>query len=258
MNIVKLSNITFQRSGRIILKNVDWSIKASEHWAMLGANGSGKTSLLQIITGYEWPTQGQVEVLGKRYGKTNIGELRKTIGWVSHRLDNSLPARDSVINIVLSGFEASLGLYRAFTSTEKDKAIRTLQRLNCQRFADEPYDRLSQGEQQKVIIARALVNEPALLILDEPCVGLDPAARKRFLNGLNDIVRQKGCPTLLYITHHIEEIRPWIRNVLLLKEGSVAAAGPKEEVVNATNIGQIFGCQCEVSTSDTEYHMQIT
>ena len=124
-------------------------------------------------------------------------------------------------------------------------------------FADRPYEHLSQGEQQKVVIARALVNEPVLLILDEPCIGLDPAARKCFLNDLKDIVKSDGCPTLLYVTHHIEEIGPWIKKVLLLKEGAVSAAGFKEEVLDGNNIGHAFDCQCTVAKTESGYRLQI-
>jgi iron complex transport system ATP-binding protein len=258
MDIVKLSDITYQRSGRTILQKVNWSIERSVHWALLGANGSGKTCLLQIVSGYEWATSGQVEVLGRRYGKTNIGELRKKIGWISHRLDRNLPARDRVIDIVLSGYEASLGLYRKFTTAERDKAAQILEFLHCESFSDQPYGQLSQGEQQKVVIARALVNDPDLLILDEPCIGLDPVARTGFLRGLDDLSRRKGCPTLIYVTHHIEEIGPWIRKVLLLKAGRVVAEGSKEEVLNAPNMGVAFGCQCEVTQADSGYRLLIS
>ena len=185
---VALKGVGFRRSGRAILADVDWTVLEREHWALLGANGSGKTTLLKIVTGYEWATTGTVEVLGHRFGHCNMPEVRKAIGWVSSAIEHRLPPRDSALGIVMSGLDSSLGLYRNFSDDEEQRSLATLDSLGIAQFAQRTYGSLSQGEQQRVVIARALVANPKLLILDEPCAGLDPAAREHFLEDLGELL----------------------------------------------------------------------
>ncbi|MFA5865611.1 MAG: ABC transporter ATP-binding protein [Phycisphaerae bacterium] len=257
MPILDLKNIDFLRGSRMILSGVSWTIQPGQHWALLGANGSGKTTLLKIITGYEWPSEGSVSVLGQNFGQCNLPQLRKTIGWVSCALEHNLPEFDTALQIVASGFEASLGLYRDFTQNEFLYARQALEFLGGGYFVDQPYSQLSQGEQQRVLIARALVNKPALLILDEPCSGLDPAARESFLNDLARLTRQNNAPTLIYVTHHIEEIGPWITHVLVLKTGQTLAAGPAPEVLTSRLLSVAFDHPCIVENHNTRYYLRM-
>jgi iron complex transport system ATP-binding protein len=253
--IVKLKNIRFERSGQVILDDLSWTIEQGQHWALLGANGSGKTTLLKIITGYEWPTDGTVEVFGQRYGQCNLPELRKHIGWVSTAIEHKLPEDDSALEIVASGIEASVGLYREFAEHELKLAQEMLVKVNAQNCAAQAFGTLSQGEQQRVLIARALINRPSLLILDEPCVGLDPAAKERFLGDLSRLANQPDAPTMVVVTHHIEEIDPWISWVMVLKNGEILASGRKTDTLNTVTLSRAFGMDMLVKKEGLRYYI---
>jgi iron complex transport system ATP-binding protein len=255
--VVELESVTFCRKERTILSDVSWRIEAGQHWALLGANGSGKTTLLKIVTGYEWPTFGTVKVLGERHGKCDIRRLRQLIGWVSSAMTQRLPAQDEAIDVVASGLDASIGLYRQITEDERAHALAVLKQLRAESIAQQAYGTLSQGEMQKALIARALVCEPRLLILDEPCIGLDPAARQRFLSDLGAMAQPKFSPTLILVTHHIEEIGPWVKNVLLLKDGRVLASGTREEMLTCERMSELFGCPCRVERQGQSYGLRM-
>ncbi|MBP8605534.1 MAG: ATP-binding cassette domain-containing protein [Phycisphaerae bacterium] len=241
----------------MILSDVSWRIEAGKHWALLGANGSGKTTLLKILTGYEWPTFGTVRVLGERFGICDIGRLRKLIGWVSSAMTQRLPMQDLAVEVVASGLDASIGLYRQISPEEFAKSLDMLKKLRADSIAHQDYGTLSQGEMQKVLIARALVCEPKLLILDEPCIGLDPAARQRFMNDLAVLARQDNAPTIILVTHHIEEIDPWIQQVLLLKNGQVLAVGEPDDVITSRRMSELFDYPCSVFRQGAEFLLRI-
>lgn len=243
--VIELEGVCFCRKSRTILDGIDWRVEPGQHWALLGANGSGKSTLLKILSGYEWPTFGQVSVQDQRFGATDIGKLRRTIGLVSSSLEHRLPGHDQSIEIVASGIDASLGLYRTISPEEMERARAALTKLRAGEIAEQSYKTLSQGEQQKVLIARALVSGPKLLILDEPCAGLDPASRVRFLKDLEHMATRPDAPCILFVTHHIEEIGPWITHILLLKDGKVMARGTQEETITSENMTALLGCKCE-------------
>ena len=255
--IINLENVAFRRSGCVILAGVSWRIEPGQHWALLGANGSGKTTLLKIITGYEWPSSGKVSVLGAEFGKCALRELRKTIGWVSFALEPMVPGRDRAIEVVASGIDASIGLYRKLAGDELRRAKTALRKVNGLDFADRIFRVLSQGEQQRVLIARALVNDPKLIILDEPCVGLDPAAREYFLSDIERLATCGNSPNIIFVTHHIEEIRPWITHLLLLKNGKKLAAGKCRQVITSAKLSEAFDCRCSVIKHDKKYSLTI-
>jgi iron complex transport system ATP-binding protein len=255
--VVELEDVCFCRKERQILTDVSWKIEPGQHWALLGANGSGKTSLLKILTGYEWPTFGTVRVLGERFGACDIPRLRKVIGWVSSAMTQRLPAQDTAIDVVASGLDASVGLYRHITPEEHEKSLAVLQQLGVESVAEQSYGTLSQGEMQKVLIGRALVCEPKLLILDEPCIGLDPAARQRFMNDLAALAKSKNAPTMILVTHHIEEIDPWIQKVLLLKDGRVLAAGDPDEMITNRHMSELLDYPCSVFRQGAEFLLRI-
>lgn len=257
MKIISLNGVSYRKGGREILSGVSWTIRRNEHWALLGANGAGKTTLLKIVTGYEWVSDGSVEVLGEVFGECNIPELRKLIGWVSSALEHNLPERDTAADVVASGIDASMGLYREFSPEEFDWAREAMRSVGCLHVADRRYGEMSQGEQQRVLIARALVNRPALLILDEPCAGLDPMARESFLRDLGRLSRKAEAPSLILVTHHIEEIGPWVSHVLVLKAGEVLASGPKADVLTSEVLGRAFGSRCVVETNGPRYHLRM-
>jgi iron complex transport system ATP-binding protein len=256
--VVELENVSFCRKERQILSDISWRIETGRHWALLGANGSGKTTLLKILTGYEWPTFGSVRVLGERFGLCDIGRLRKLIGWVSSAMTQRLPMQDRAVDVVASGLDASIGLYRHVTDEEYNKSLFVLKQLQVESIACQHYGTLSQGEMQKVLIARALVCQPKLLILDEPCIGLDPAARQRFLTDLAGLAKSDQMPTMILVTHHIEEIDPWIENVLLLKDGKVQSQGSPDDIITSEQMSVLFDSSCWVYRTGIKYCLQIS
>lgn len=253
--VVSLVGVDCIRNAKPILSNVTWRVARGEHWALLGANGSGKTTLLKIVTGYEWPTRGVVDVLGQRFGQCDIRTLRKSIGWVSTALEQRVPPHLTSSRVVASGIDASIGVYRDFTPEEEAGVGAALAAVNASSVTERAFGLLSQGEQQRVLIARALVVRPKLLILDEPCAGLDPTARQRFLDDMGDLAARQDGPTLIFVTHHIEEIRPWIARVLALRDGFVTAEGTPAEVLSGPVLSRVFSTTCEVHAADGEYHL---
>lgn len=233
---VLVKDLHWWRDERHILKNIQWQVKKREHWAVLGLNGSGKTTLLQMIAGYLWPSKGHITVLGNRYGQCDLREVRKSIGWVSSALEQRINPGERVQKVVISGKFASFGLYEAWGEEEVRQAQQWLRQLHCDHLADARFGQLSAGERQKVLIARALMAQPQLLILDEPCNGLDLYAREQLLQVISWLARQPQGPTLLYVTHHIEEILPDFQHVLLMADGSVYASGEKERVLTSENL----------------------
>lgn len=256
MGIIELQDITFIRESRHILDGLNWSIGRGQHWALLGANGSGKTTLLRVVTGYEWPSTGDVRVLGEHFGECDLRELRKLIGWVSSAMLHQFPLHQTALDVAVSGFDASIGLYRDIAESEWHAARNALQRMGIAELVDRPYRILSQGEQQRVLLARALVHRPALLVLDEPCGGLDPAAREGFLAALDGLARGPDAPTTVLVTHHLEEIGPWIDHVLVLKAGRVLAAGAKARVLRPEVLSEAFGGSCRVEQSGQRYYLR--
>ncbi|NUM56550.1 MAG: ATP-binding cassette domain-containing protein [Candidatus Hydrogenedentes bacterium] len=256
-DILSLDSIGFVRDSRTILNCVSWTVRRGEHWAILGANGSGKTTLLKIVTGYEWASEGTLDVLGNRFGETDVRALRRHVGWVSASIEQRLPADDDALDVVLSGIDASLGLYRHFDRDERNAALAALAGVGGDHLAHRKFGVLSQGEQQRVLIARALAARPALLLLDEPCAGLDPAARHHFLRDIGNLAQTPTAPALVLVTHHIEEIGPWINRVLILARGAVLAQGTPEETLTAPILSEAFAAPCEVTFEHGSYRLDV-
>ena len=244
--VARIHVASFRRDGVEILRHVRWTIRAGEHWALLGPNGSGKTSLLQILAAVEWPSEGEVEVLGEKFGRVDLRELRKRVGVVSAAIEERLPGWEEALSVVLSGMEASIGLNRAFDAGERQRALAALEALSAGHLARRPFGVLSQGERQRVLIARALVHRPPLLVLDEPCEGLDPLARERLLEDLGGLAEHAEAPTMVLVTHHPEEIAPFISHAMVLAGGEVVAAGPVEEALTSAILSRAFGVPCEL------------
>ncbi len=238
--MISLENVTLRKNGKALLNNISWTVNKGEHWSILGLNGSGKTTLLKVINGYLWPQEGKVEVLGEKFGNTDLPRLRRKIGWVSASLQERIYKTDSVLSIVLSGMFASIGLYGQVHDEGLEKAAGIMRLLDCEKFKDEPYERLSQGERQRVLIARALMASPEILILDEPCSSLDLIAREQFLAFIEKLTKQPDGPTLIYVTHHVEEILPSFTHTLLLRDGEVFACGNSKEIMTERNLSSFY------------------
>jgi len=256
--IVELDAVSFVRGGRRIIDNVSWRVDRGRHWILLGANGSGKTTLLQLITGYLWRNGGRARVLGHTLGETDLRALRRRIGWVSSAIEHRFPARAPARDVVVSGKFASIGLYYdPIEEADTRRAGEVLASGGCASLAERAWGVLSQGERQRVMIARALMASPALLILDEPCAGLDLAARERFLEMLERLARRPEAPTLLMVTHHVEEITPAFENALLLKEGRVVAAGPANETLTSERLSDTMGIDLIVERDGGRFRARV-
>ncbi|PTM58215.1 ABC transporter ATP-binding protein [Desmospora activa] len=246
--MIKLQQITYHRQNRRILDSIDWEVHQGEHWALIGPNGAGKTTLLNILNGYIWPSSGTVEVLGKTFGQTDLRQLRKSIGWVSSSLAEQYGrnhGRLTASQVVLSGKHASIGLYDSPSSEDTQQAEQLLETFGCQSLAHAHFHTLSQGEKQRVILARAWIAHPKLLILDEPCSGLDFPAREHLLHAIGTFGNQANGPTILYVSHHVEEILPFISHALLLQQGQILASGPKQQILTSHNLSQLFQMKVE-------------
>ena len=228
-------------------------MRRGEHWAILGANGSGKTSLLSALTGYLTPSAGDIEVLGQRFGASNWPALRKRIGMVSSSIRQLMPDAEPALLSVLSGRYAMIDFWGTPNKADVHKARRILRQIEGAHLAERPWIFLSQGERQRVLIGRALMAEPELLILDEPCAGLDPAAREQFLQFLQRLGKEKTAPTLIFVTHHVEEIMPAFNRVLLLKSGRTFAAGKKEAILTSENLSETFQAKIQLISSRGRY-----
>lgn len=244
--VIDVTEVTWKRDNKTILDRVSWEVKPGEHWCLLGLNGSGKTTLLNMINGYIWPTSGSVSVLGKRFGTFDLRELRKHIGWVSTSLQQKLYGHETVEKIVLSGKFATIGLYDDIEETDEEKALSLIRLLGCERLLNRTYDTLSQGERQRVLIGRALMASPKLLILDEPCTGLDIFARDQLLHMIQSIAREPDAPTLIYVTHHVEEIMPCFNKALLIKQGTVFSSGNTADQLTSAHLSEFFHARIEV------------
>ena len=251
-----LRNLSIHRTGVQILNEVNWRVKAGEHWVVLGANGSGKTSLLKALTGYMTPTHGEIILLDQEYGGSDWRELRKRIGVVSSSISHLVHDEDSGLEIVVGGAQAMIGFWGRISRSERERARRVLSLLRVPQTIGRNWEVLSQGERQRVLIARALMAKPVILILDEPCEGLDPVARERFLADLRKLAKRKNAPGLVLVTHHIEEIVPEFTHILALRQGRIVYAGPKSGGLNGPTLEKIFDAPLSVSKSGSRYYLR--
>lgn len=244
--IIDVRHVTWKREHLTLLHDVSWRVNKGEHWALLGLNGSGKTTLLNMITGYLWPTEGSISVLGHEYGHVDLRELRKSIGWVSSSLQEKLHASDRTQYVVISGKHATIGLYDKLADEDLKQARHWMETLGCQHLWDREYRTCSQGEKQKLLIARALMANPQLLILDEPCNGLDLFSRERLLDSIRELTERADTPSLIYVTHHTEEILPVFQHSLLLRRGEVFGSGLTTDLMTRGVLSEFFEAPVEV------------
>ena len=241
--LVELDDVSYRAGQKTILQQVNWTIEPGHHWAVLGPNGSGKTTLLRLATGYIWPTGGSVRRLGREL--LDLGELRKSIGWISAELTAKIPPHELAFDTVVSGRFAQVGFknlrWLQPTADDRRSAFAQLQQLSCEYLAERPFGVLSQGEKQKVLIARARMAGPLLLVLDEPCAGMDPGARERMLSTIDALAREPSAPTIIFVTHHVEEIVPPFANTLVMNSGQIAASGTTRAMITAEQLEEIYG-----------------
>ncbi len=255
--ILAVSQLTVQRGDTILLSDISWTVHHGEHWVILGANGSGKTSLLSTMTGYLTPTSGDIDVLGERFGESDWRELRKNIGLVSSSIRQMIAEEEPALETVVSGKSAMIDLWGEVKPSERKEALKILKQIECEYLKDRPWMFLSQGERQRILIGRALMAKPAILILDEPCAGLDPVAREHFLQFLQRLGSGKNSPTLVLVTHHVEEIMPAFTHALLLKDGQVFKQGKKSEMLNTKTFSALFNARVRVEMHRSRYQISV-
>ena len=254
--VLEVENLLFRR-GRDILKGINWRVARGEHWCILGPNGCGKTTLINVLTGYDSATGGRMSVDGQVYGESDWREVRKRVGIVASTLTTMLESGEPVIDVVGSGREAMLNLVEQVSDDVYAEASALLEDFGCGHLEGAYWGTLSQGEKQKVLICRALMAKYHLLILDEPCAGLDPVAREVFLRWLATLAAKKSAPSMIMVTHHVEEILPCISHVLVLQGGRVVAAGKKEEVLTSAYLTEAYGAPVELTCEGERYRLSV-
>ena len=255
--VIAVSKLRVQREV-VVLESIDWTVERGQHWAILGPNGSGKTSLLSTLTGYMPLTAGEISLLGETYGRTDWRELRKRVGIVSSSIHQLVEGHQTPLDTIIGGRHGVIGMWGEVRSSERNRAQRILRQIEAEAIRMRPWRVLSQGERQRVLIGRALMARPELLILDEPCAGLDPVAREHFLQFLGRLAQTRHAPTLVLVTHHVEEIIPVFSHVLLLRKGEVLAAGPKSKVLTSGKLSLAFDARVKLRHQRGRYSIAVS
>ena len=240
--VLQLQDVAVRRDGAALLRGIDWSVREDERWVVIGPNGAGKTTLLQVAASLLFPSEGSVEILGERLGQTDVFDLRPRIGLASAALSERIPPDEKVIDLVLTASYAILGRWtEEYDSHDVTRAVELIDQLGCAHLIRRRFGTLSEGERKRVQIARALMPDPELLLLDEPAAGLDVAAREDLVRRLGALARDPKSPTMVLVTHHVEEIPAGFTHVLLLRHGSVVDQGPIDAVMTPENLTATFG-----------------
>ncbi len=236
---------------RFLLRDVDWTVRAGEQWAVLGANGAGKSTLVSIAAAMTHPSSGSAEVLGERIGGVDLRELRKRIGHVEARTARAVSGRLTALEVVLTGASATIALRRqALGEDDRRRAAELLERFGCGELATRTFDSCSQGERQRLLLARALMRRPPLLLLDEPTTGLDLPGREALLAAVASIAAEEPEAATVTVTHHVEELPPTTTHALLLRDGVVVASGPADAVIESAALSTCFDTPVRVDRLD--------
>ncbi|HLR83723.1 MAG TPA: ABC transporter ATP-binding protein [Nocardioidaceae bacterium] len=253
-SVIELVDTTIVRGGQRILDSVTWTVNDDERWVVLGANGAGKTTVLQIAGAQIHPTSGVAGVLGEVLGTVDVFELRPRIGQASSAIAERIPRGERVRDVVVSAAYAVIGRWREeYDELDHDRASQLLDRLGAGHLGDRMYGTLSEGERKRVLIARALMTDPELLLLDEPAAGLDLGAREDLVATLGMLASDPVAPALVLVSHHVEEIPPGFTHVLMLRHGSVVAAGPIESTLTDATLTSTFETPLQITRTDGRY-----
>jgi iron complex transport system ATP-binding protein len=252
--VIAVDRATVTRSGNNLLHNVTWRVELDERWVILGPNGAGKTTLLNLASARMHPTRGVVRVLGERLGRVDMQELRTRIGLSTVSLHDRIPPDESVLNVVVTAAWSVVGRFReSYDPADTKRASALLAQFGMAAYAERLYGTLSEGERKRVQIARALMTDPELLLLDEPAAGLDLGGREDLVRRLAELAGDPDSPTLVLVTHHVEEIPPSFSHALLLREGTVVAQGLLADTVTGENLSKTFGVPLRVDHLDGRF-----
>jgi iron complex transport system ATP-binding protein len=258
MAIISVRNLGVKRGETLILQDLSWEVGSGEHWTVLGANGSGKTSLLSCLTGYVTPSQGEVTVLDRRYGRSDWRELRKEVGLVSSSIRHLIRDEQTALEVAASGRNAELNLWHSPRGELQRSALEALEQVELGDLAGRPWRYLSQGERQRTLIGRALVARFRILILDESCAGLDPVAREKFLAFIQRLGQAVQTLNLIMVTHHVEEILPCFSRALILRAGRILAQGEARRVITSTVLSEAFDARVKVHRRGGRFALDIS
>jgi iron complex transport system ATP-binding protein len=252
--LIDFRDVTLRRDGRVLVGPISWQVELDERWVVVGPNGAGKTSLLRMAAALEHPSSGTATVLGERLGRVDMGELRQRIGLSSAALTARIPDGETVRDLVVSAGYAVLGRWReSYEEVDYRRAVDTLESVGAEHLADRRFGTLSEGERKRVLIARSLMTDPELLLLDEPAAGLDLGGREELVTRLADLAADPDSPALVLVTHHVEEIPPGFSHCLILAEGRAVAAGLLPDTLTAENLSAAFGLSIVVDNVDGRY-----
>ena len=244
---IKVENMRVSLSGKEILHNISWKVKNGAKYFILGANGSGKTTLVRTILGYIWAHYGaSVEVLGNKYWHCDVNEVRKSIAWVSPFFQKTVEGSTTGVDIILSGKTGTLGFFRAAKNDELDEVEKLLVSMNGLHLANKDFTKMSSGEQMKILVARALIAKPQLMILDEPSVYLDIAEREQFLKVVETLATEQEDLTIIFISQRIEDILPVFKEGMILKNGQIEFEGKRDEVLTPEILKRAFGVNIQL------------
>lgn len=247
--VIDCKNVACQSGKKYLIRDINWQVKRGEHWVLFGQNGCGKTTLLSIIAGFKGNTKGEVTVFGEQYTQENIFDIRKRIGWVSSSFFDKYLSWESALTIVLSGVSGTLSMSKNITDADVKRAIKLLNQFGVGDKIDQPFSLMSKGERQCVLIARALINNPEILILDEPGTGLDVYAREYVLTMIDYMAKHTDM-TIIYVTHYVEEVLPSFDKAILMKDGRFYKMGEKNQSFQDDIIGEFLGYPVEIKSDD--------
>ncbi|GGP83075.1 ABC transporter ATP-binding protein [Streptomyces melanogenes] len=253
-DVLELVDVSVVRDGRALVDDVSWSVKEGERWVILGPNGAGKTTLLNIASSYLYPTTGTAKILGDRLGKVDVFELRPRIGMAGVAMADKLPKRQTVLQTVLTAAYGMTATWQEqYDAVDEERARAFLDRLGMTDYVDRKFGTLSEGERKRTLIARAMMTDPELLLLDEPAAGLDLGGREDLVRRLGRLARDPYAPSMVMVTHHVEEIAPGFTHVLMIRQGKVLAAGPMETELTSRNLSLCFGLPLVVEHRGDRY-----
>nr|WP_239075501.1 ABC transporter ATP-binding protein [Planosporangium flavigriseum] len=252
--VIAVDSVSVRRGNTYLVRDVNWRVELDERWVVLGPNGAGKTTLLSLASARLHPTQGTVHVLGERLGRVDLHELRTRIGLASATVAERIPPDETVRNVVVTASYSVLGRWReSYDRMDVARADALLSQLGMAALADRAYGTLSEGERKRTQIARALMTDPELLLLDEPAAGLDLGGREDLVRRLGELAQDPDAPAMVLVTHHVEEIPPGFTHALLVREGGVVAAGLLRDTLTAENLSKTFGLPLAVTVTDGRY-----